>query len=923
MSVGGVRREPDLVPTPRPRTPRFRPRLGPALPGLYPLHVVLAGVVAGLLAGPRAVAGVVAGVVVVGGAGLALARSPVVFRVPIERVDDAELDLLVPGRPSFREVPALRVGAALIASAVAVLAGAVVAQERLAVLDRTALVPRDDVRLVGFAVEPPRLRSFGTTLVPISVGNEKVLVRAPDRVRMPDVRVGDEVVVRGRLRLRPREKLERRRGVHGVVEADGVRLTGRTRGSPVDAVRRRAESALGVQLSPEQSALARGMVLGQDHALPDDLRDAFRAAGLAHLLAASGQNVMLLAALVLALSAAFGVTLRARLALAVGAVAFYVPLAGAGPSIQRAGVMGAAGLVAALAGRPASRWYAVLLAASATLALNPRAAEDVGWQLSFAAVIAILALHRRLRRALLGGDGGPEPDAGRAAAADRTDRLRHLTERLTNRWGDLRAHIDRNSAHPASAGAPGRGWADSSTDDVHGSAHPSVSVARTSDPASVVAVTAVAGAAGGKRARRVQLAFRDAVADVAALTIAATLGTAPLLCLHFGELSLVSLPANLLAAPAVAPVMWLGTLAAITGGAGAEALNPVAAVPLSYLAWLGRTAASVPHASVAVQLPGVGAAVVAYAVIAAACSIRLGPRARQWLVNVGVARRGPWTLEARAAGTPAPLRPRWATVAPLGVLLGASALIAAPGPPQPPAGPTLSLLNVGQGDAVLLQDGPRAALFDTGKPGSPLVSELRKAGVKRLDLVVITHSSADHEGGLRALLKAMPVGMVLDGRGPGREAGGEGGGARFEDLPPGLPRGIPEQGQRFSVGRIAVEILWPPAGEPRNGDPNATATVAVARTNTTSALLTADAESEVTLPLDPPDVDILKVAHHGSADPGLPELLAETTPRTALIPVGDNTYGHPTPEALAALRAAVPDVRRTDRDGTIRISLGR
>lgn len=899
--LSGVRRDPDLVPNPRPRTPAFRPRLGPALPGLYPLHTALAGLVVGLLAGPRAAGVVVVSVVVPVLVGVAALRSGAVFRVPVERVDDAELDLLVPDRPSFREVPAGRVGAALIAAAVAVLIGAVVGEERLAALDRTALVPRDDARLVGFVAEPPRLRSFGTAVVPVRVGGEKVLVRAPDRVRMPELRVGDEVVVRGRLRrLGPREAFERRRGVHAVLEAEGVRPTGRSRGSPVDRVRRRAEDALEVGLTAEQSALARGMVLGQDHALPEDLREAFRAAGLAHLLAASGQNVMLLAALVLAIGAALGATWHVRLALALAAVAFYVPLAGAGPSIQRAGVMGAAGLVAALAGRPASRWYAVLLAAAVTLVVHPRAAEDVGWQLSFAAVIFILALHRRLRAALLGSHAGGEPDAGRAAAAETTDRLRRLAEGLVRR------------PLPAADGRDA-GWADSITYGVNGSAQG----ARV-----VEGVTAVAVAAGGKRARRLRAAAREAVADVAALTIAATLGTAPLLSMHFGELSLVSLPANLLAAPAVAPVMWLGTLAGVLGGAAAQVLNAVAAVPLSYLAWLGRTAASVPHASVSLQLPGPLATAIAYAVIAAACAVRLGERPRAWAVKAGIARRGPWTLEARAAGAPAPLRPNWATIAPLGLLATATALLLAPGPPQPPDGPTLSMLNVGQGDAILLQDGPRAALFDTGKPGSPLITELRRSGVERLDLVVVTHSSSDHEGGLKALLEAMPVGMVLDGRGPGREHGGEGGGARYEGLPPSQPRGVPEQGQRFSVGRIAVEILWPPPGEPRRGDPNLTATVAVARTHTTSALLTADAESQVTLPLDPPDVDIYKVAHHGSADPTLPQLLEQITPRIALIPVGHNTYGHPRPETLQALHDAVPDVRRTDEDGTIRVPLG-
>src|SRR5947208_16390246 len=106
---------------------------------------------------------------------------------------------------------------------------------------------------------------------------------------------------------------------------------------------------------------------------------------------------MLLAALALPLLAALGLGLRARLSGALLLVAAYVPLAGAGPSIQRAGVMGAAGLLAALAGRPSSRAYALLLAATVTLVVNPRSAGDPGWQLSFAAVVAILALARRLR----------------------------------------------------------------------------------------------------------------------------------------------------------------------------------------------------------------------------------------------------------------------------------------------------------------------------------------------------------------------------------------------------------------------------------------------------------------------------------------------------------------------------------------------
>jgi competence protein ComEC len=87
-------------------------------------------------------------------------------------------------------------------------------------------------------------------------------------------------------------------------------------------------------------------------------------------------------------------------------------------------------------------------------------------------------------------------------------------------------------------------------------------------------------------------------------------------------------------------------------------------------------------------------------------------------------------------------------------------------------------------------------------------------------------------------------------------------------------------------------------------------------------LLTADAESDVLARLDLDRVDVLKVPHHGSADPGLPSLLERLDPLVAGIEVGaGNTYGHPAPATLRALRV-VPRVVRTDRDGSVRADLG-
>jgi competence protein ComEC len=87
-------------------------------------------------------------------------------------------------------------------------------------------------------------------------------------------------------------------------------------------------------------------------------------------------------------------------------------------------------------------------------------------------------------------------------------------------------------------------------------------------------------------------------------------------------------------------------------------------------------------------------------------------------------------------------------------------------------------------------------------------------------------------------------------------------------------------------------------------------------------LLSADAESEALLPLDLPDVEAMKVPHHGSSDPGLPEVLDRLRPEIAAIEVGaHNSYGHPAPSTLAALDHAGVATYRTDRNGTVSLTV--
>jgi competence protein ComEC len=130
-------------------------------------------------------------------------------------------------------------------------------------------------------------------------------------------------------------------------------------------------------------------------------------------------------------------------------------------------------------------------------------------------------------------------------------------------------------------------------------------------------------------------------------------------------------------------------------------------------------------------------------------------------------------------------------------------------------------------------------------------------------------------------------------------------------------------GEVLAAGALRLRILWPSGAPAVPGtDPNERAVVAIADAFGARVLLTADAESDVLDRLDLGPVDVLKVSHHGSADPGLPALLGRLRPRVALVEVGaHNTYGHPTPQTMQALAAAVPAVRRTDRDGTVRVDL--
>ncbi len=376
------------------------------------------------------------------------------------------------------------------------------------------------------------------------------------------------------------------------------------------------------------------------------------------------------------------------------------------------------------------------------------------------------------------------------------------------------------------------------------------------------------------------------------VAVAAVCGavTAPILWLQFGSVPIFSVLSNALAAPVVAPLLGFGLAAAalhpvLPGAAGALAwLNGWLA---AYLAACARLVGGLPHAEVTT-----------WGGIALLCGVFALP-----LVWRRVPRR------SRAAAV--------ITLAAVLALVAAWRLV--PRDVPPPAGLRVTFLDVGQGDAVLVQTPSAAVLVDQGPPEADVAEQLRRLGLRRLSLLVLTHPQRDHIGGAAEVVDSVDVDTILDPRlavGSPHERAALAAARRR-----GVPIVVARAGASYRLGKLRLRVLWPQGRGSPSEDPNENATVLLVSYGSVDALLTADAEAHVTTLLRPPPVEILKIAHHGSADPLLPTLLRLVRPRVAVISVGDNNdYGHPAPATLAALDAAPGlAVYRTDRDGRVTI----
>jgi competence protein ComEC len=442
---------------------------------------------------------------------------------------------------------------------------------------------------------------------------------------------------------------------------------------------------------------------------------------------------------------------------------------------------------------------------------------------------------------------------------------------------------------------------------------------------------------GGWLRARLPAALPGWLVEALAVSLAAQLATLPLVLLHFGRLSLVAPLANLLAAPLVAPATAASALALATGGLAEAGLPGVVLAPLELtgalvvggLIAIARLCAGLPLASVELPAPLdlAGAAGAALLVLA---MVRRG--------------RGRDVHDARERATPA-RRPAAtqstatspARLAAAGAVAVVVLLVGVIGLARPDGRLHMTVLDVGQGDAILLR-GPAGSrlLVDTGPDPERLLVQLDgrlPAWDRRLDMVVITHPHEDHVAGLGLLLDRYQIGAIAEpgmiGLGPGDAAFRR----RLAEL--GRTTTILAAGDRFTFDGVEALVHWPLRGRvplrPADGGTavNNVSIVLELRFGERRLLLTGDVEQEVDAqllaegiaPAGGPPIDVLKVAHHGSGTATTDAFIERVAPQLAVISAGlGNPYGHPSPQTVARLEAAGAQLMRTDLDGSIEIT---
>lgn len=658
-----------------------------------------------------------------------------------------------------------------------------------------------------------------------------IIVRGPAPLAL---QYGDEVRIRGVLRDPPgarnpgefsQAEYLQRQGIHHYLdfwEPDQVTLTARGKASWIlllsHRFRRSIHDLFKRTLPYPHWALAEGILLGERGQLPRQVEKAFANTGTLHVLAASGSNVAVFVFIGFLLGGLFRRKASAQALISIPLVIFYALLVGNEPSILRATLMALIWLAGRALAEETDALNSLGISFLSILLVHPGDIRDVGFQLSYLAVLGIVVLSPCVDKAL--------------------------------------------------ASLPG--WL------------------------------------------RISLST----------SLGAQLALFPVLATYFNLVSVISPLANLLVVPAVSlslvlsVVSVLGLLVPFL----AQAVGFWNWLILSFLLWINDVLSQVPGAFVSSRSPSVFFYVLYYgALVAWVTFARRGGSIRdlwQWTVHLMSLKRIAFTgLIAALLG---------------GLWLGHNR-----------SNLKVVFLDVGQGDCTIFQlPKGKVILIDGGGAASAtdversritgervVVPYLRRQGVQRISLLVLSHPHSDHVGGLVPVLEEMPVGEVWD---PGVASR-----ARISPTYEAFLALVHKkriayrtmrEGTTASLGKEAlIEVLWPRSVGTGNSNTEVNNDSLVLRitTGATAFLLPGDVEMESEEALahsEAEPVHILKAPHHGSRTSSTPSFLGHFRPGLAVISAGQhNPYGHPSPEAVRNLRSAGARVFRTDQDGAVTV----
>jgi competence protein ComEC len=356
---------------------------------------------------------------------------------------------------------------------------------------------------------------------------------------------------------------------------------------------------------------------------------------------------------------------------------------------------------------------------------------------------------------------------------------------------------------------------------------------------------------------------RGRMTSLLVATLAAQVAVAPVLLAVFGSVPLLSPFANLVAIPLVTVATALAGIGAALGASWVISLAELLAEGFVVVA---RVAAPWPQ----LQLLGFAA-----------------------VVGVGLF----WWRVSRLRR--------------LTVVVGAVAVAVMLVPPAGGPHTGLVVLDVGQGDAIVIRLDGFTVLVDGGPDPARLAAGLARYGIDRIDLAVATHVHADHVAGLAGIIERVPITLIWAAFDPHVtpsslqliQAASE----------RGVPIGRPEVGDRIEVGGNAIEVVGP---RRRYGSPNDQSIVLVVDIADSRILLSGDIETVAQSELAVAGVDVLKVPHQGAGTSD-PRWLASHAGELAIVTVGPNAFGHPKDWVIETLREAGAMVVRTDLSGDV------